>query len=119
MDGELGTHLTQCRLGRGLYLCTKWYPEPLSRFTWAEKWAVIFSIAKNFREATAPNDMCYRTEGGREERRKEGRKVPGLISRDAIFGEISLFNHGPVDHECYIQTDMITIIYIQQYRALH
>jgi len=28
--GELGPHVTQCRLSRGLYLHTKWYPDASS-----------------------------------------------------------------------------------------
>jgi len=29
--GELDPHLTQCRLGRDLYLRNKWHPDPSSR----------------------------------------------------------------------------------------
>jgi len=31
LRGELGPHVTQCRLGRDLYLYTKWYLDPSSR----------------------------------------------------------------------------------------
>jgi len=39
-----------------VYLRTKWYPDPSSRYAiidMCQKWGVIFSIAKNFREAVA------------------------------------------------------------------
>jgi len=38
-EGELGPHLTQCRLGRGLPLCqvASWSVQPFGHNTWAEK----------------------------------------------------------------------------------
>jgi len=48
-EGELGPHLTQCRLGPGLYLCTYGifiHPAVWPQQTWAENWVGAVTLLR-------------------------------------------------------------------------
>jgi len=54
--GDVGSHVLHC------YLRTKWYPDPSSSYAvidMGQKWGVIFSIAKTFREVTVPTQYIF------------------------------------------------------------